>query len=590
MASATDIITYIGVPLAVLGVLPILYTFIFAIFTRRRIHHLLLAHGHKPLSTQRPDDGFAIRSSPMTSLIEVELPQYTIAPLERNHEEYWRTTAEELDDDQHQPDQGLLARAQSTLSMAEEGRVFGFLRGGSWRAFHWKRLTVGRKLYRIQYEDELREPAAEIDFSDLVHFLLDWGAVPDAMGWEKLRANGLWTPAGTVLLRKPDESDGILSLSIRWSRDDDGGEKNSSSNMRGAASLPPGWGRLTQPAPLETRDKVGLVAERIDLPARIQRLKAASKPALDSTSFRFRAEDNTVSQVRWEQANIETGLTSFPFRMASSPSAAAWFTSAAASVMSMKTPPTSLWHFDIPDSILAFSRRDSVPCGIMVLLGLLPDDLAPQWSSELPPSANSNVNLARKQHQRFMADTEALKLEASMPPEQARIAKLNREQQRFRDFHQDMMDQASERREREERRILDAITSPRMSTKAAAEACLAWLIEQGEIGREWTVADVAEAVLYLIVLDTENDGDADANTGGGQAGKIIQLLNEWQDWCNAGGMKRQQYFVLDERKVEFCFAASLVAVIAAGSSSASAGQAAKDMTECVKGWRKVRLG
>jgi hypothetical protein len=32
---------------------------------------------------------------------------------------------------------------------------------------------VGRKLYRIQYADELREPPAEIDFSDLVHFLLD---------------------------------------------------------------------------------------------------------------------------------------------------------------------------------------------------------------------------------------------------------------------------------------------------------------------------------------------------------------------------------------------------------------------------------
>ena len=42
---------------------------------------------------------------------------------------------------------------------------------------------MGKKLYRIQYEDELREPAAEIDFSDLVHFLLDWGAVPDSMGW-----------------------------------------------------------------------------------------------------------------------------------------------------------------------------------------------------------------------------------------------------------------------------------------------------------------------------------------------------------------------------------------------------------------------
>jgi len=65
---------------------------------------------------------------------------------------------------------------------------------------------VGRKLYRIQYEDELREPPAEIDFSELIHFLLDWGAIPDPMGWgKKLKSGGLWTPAGTILLRKAED-------------------------------------------------------------------------------------------------------------------------------------------------------------------------------------------------------------------------------------------------------------------------------------------------------------------------------------------------------------------------------------------------
>ncbi|RMD39432.1 hypothetical protein DV735_g5695, partial [Chaetothyriales sp. CBS 134920] len=643
MVSATDIITYIGVPLAVLGVLPILYTFILSIFTRRRIRNLLIAHGHTPLSPRRrSDDGFSIRSSPMTSLVEVELPQYTIAPLERNHDEYWHTTTDELLDDErpHQPHQALLVRAQSSLSAAaEEGRVASFLRGGSWRAFHWKRLTVGRKLYRIQYEDELREPAAEIDFYDLVHFLLDWGAVPDAMGWEKLRANGLWTPAGTVLLRKPgdepgvessdsirkggaaidwvlrtsvpDESDGILSLTIRWSRDEGeeaGDGKKLSRNDRGASSLPPGWGRLTQPVPLEVEEQAGAPSDRTDLPTRIQRLKAASKHALNSsTSFRFRAEDSTVSQVHWERVNVATGAISLPFSgmaLASSSAASAWFASAAASVLAMKTPPMSLWHFEIPPSILSIARRDSVPCGIMVVLGLLHEDRAPQWSSQLSSSVNPVANLSRKHHQRFMAETEALRLEALMPPEQARIAKLNREQQRFRDLCQDMVDQANERSQSEERRIIDAIASPRISSKAVAEACLAWLIDRGEIGREWTVADLAEAVLYLLVLDSDDyiknddrkadaggdtDAQADVKPSRGQAAKVIQLLIEWQDWCNAGGMKRQHFSMLDECKVEFCFAASLVSVIA-GSSNASASQAGKAMMECVKSWRKVRLG
>jgi hypothetical protein len=75
--------------------------------------------------------------------------------------------------------------------MIEKGRVRGFLRGESWRMFHWKKFVVGRKLYRIQYADE---PPAGIDFSDLVHFLLDWGAVPDESGWGKLKSGGLRTP------------------------------------------------------------------------------------------------------------------------------------------------------------------------------------------------------------------------------------------------------------------------------------------------------------------------------------------------------------------------------------------------------------
>ena len=123
----------------------------------------------------------------MTSLVEVELPRYTIATLERGEGQYWNTTDSTEEEGEHHR---LLDRAESTLSMVEEGRVRGYLRGGSWRAFHWKKLIVGRKLYRIQFEDELREPAAEVGFEELVVFLLDWGAVPDGMGWEKLRSGG----------------------------------------------------------------------------------------------------------------------------------------------------------------------------------------------------------------------------------------------------------------------------------------------------------------------------------------------------------------------------------------------------------------
>ncbi|KAK5235198.1 hypothetical protein LTR47_004034 [Exophiala xenobiotica] len=594
MASATDIITYIGVPLAVLGVLPILYTFMLAILTQRRIRNSLLHHGHRPVSRTRPNEGFTIRSSPMTSLIEVELPRYTIAPLERHNDEYWKPTSEGQDEEEHHR---LLGRTETTLSMVEEGRVRGFLRGGSWRAFHWKKLIVGRKLYRIQYEDELREPPAEVDFSDLVHFLLDWGAVPDAMGWEKLKSGGLWTPAGTILLSKPgdedksgkntdwvlrtsmpDESDGILSLTIRWARD-----MTTVADTRGISSLPPGWGRLRQPNVLEANDK--LKEETRDLPTRIEEMKGANKYSMDSSSLRFRAEDNRVQRLCWEQKNIETGFICEPFKTYEQSTAALWFTCAASALLSRKQTNGGLWTFDLPSEARTFVRKDSMPCGVMVILGLLAETDAPQWSSENEGSRrDESMNMSNRHFQRFQARQAAEKLEATMPLEQARIHKMSREAAERQQQMNDMNESFKIREERTERRMQEAISSPRMSIKAVSEACLAWLIEQGEVGREWTVDQLVEAVLYLLVVDQSQSEE-------GEARKVTRILDEWMSWATAGGMKKQQVSLLADNKTAFCFAAALVAVVSESTNADTGhGKAGVDMLDCLRLWRKVRLG
>ena len=620
MANASDIITYIGVPLAVLGVLPILYTFVLSILTQRRIRSLLIHHGHRPLSTSRPNEGFTLRSSPMASLVEVELPRYTIAPLERGEGDYWKVTDDGRDDtleDHHLLERG--DRVESTLSMIEEGRVQGYLRGGSWRAFHWKKLLVGKKLYRIQYEDELREPPAEVGFEELVMFLLDWGAVPDSMGWEKLRSGGLWTPSGTVLLRKPesedeesleqeksrrptrsndwvlrtsvpDESDGILSLTIRWSSDD---SARSVAELRGAASLPPGWGRLRQPERLEQTEKRKEL--ETNLPARIADLQSSHEYSLDSTSFRFHAEDNRVQRLLWENSNVETGFVCEPFRCYEQSSAGLWFTCATSALLSHKQSSSGgLLAFEMPPDVKTFLRKDSVPCGVMVMLGLLPDNDAPQWSAERGNNDNG-LERSRKVHAKMQAQMAAERLEATMPAEQARIHKANRRARDAQDFHDEMISGNAARREREERIINEAIASPRMSIKKVAEACLTWLIERGEIGKEWTVEQLAEAVLYLIVVDLQCNRDAeDKQSEGGDAMRIVIILDEWMSWAMAGGMKKQQYHMLEGEKdrVAFCFAVSLVAVVAEGvtSSNAGMGKVGVDMIECLRLWRKIRLG
>lgn len=122
------------------------------------------------------------------------------------------------------------------------------MKGGTYTLFHWRTLITGSKLYRVQYADELEIPQAEINFSALISFLLDRGAVPDAQGLRMLSVSGLWTPAGTTLLLSPNgtysclrvevpsDSDGVLSLGLWWERDWD--------YRRGGRELWVGWMRV----------------------------------------------------------------------------------------------------------------------------------------------------------------------------------------------------------------------------------------------------------------------------------------------------------------------------------------------------------
>jgi hypothetical protein len=612
MTSATDVITYIGVPLAVLGVLPIFYTFFLSILTQRHIRSLLLHHGHKPLTSTGPyrflssstggsrrsdGTGFTIRSSPMSSQVEVELPTYTIAPLERSSELYWKLDCSNPEHGHGHAIGRSMARVESTLSMIEEGRVRGFLRGGSWRTFHWKKLVVGRKLYRIQYADELREPPSEIDFSGLVHFLLDWGAVPDESGWGKLKSGGLWTPGGTVLLGRkenqdddagselkkkaagqdwvlrtsvPDESDGVLCLNVRWSGGEDGPTEG-----RGAGSLPPGWGRLTQPE----KGVVSGEVEQKGLAGRIEEFGSINKAAHRSESLRFHVDGDAVTEVFWEHSRIETGLKTSLWQTGNK-GAATWFTSAASALLQRKDSRGGLWGFEIPSNILTFTKQDSIPCGVMVILGIIAEIDTPAWQTEEEEHDRLKNNVAgQRHHQRFLQRMRAEQLEKSMPEAQARVARMNRMAEERQQMMDDMNEERMAREERAERRIKDAIASPKMGNKAVAEACLAWLIDKEEVGREWTVANLAEAVLYLMAVDQRSDSDA---------AKVVEILEEWMGWAQNANLKKSHINFLENRKVEFCFAAALVALVQEAAGSAA--KAGADMIECLKLWRKVRLG
>jgi hypothetical protein len=134
-ASATDIITYIGVPLAVLGVLPILYNTVTTLATLSKVKRLLRKSRLAGIT----------RGDVINKVIEVELPRFTIAPLDRedHSEQYWNTY-------EHP----------------------SLVRGGTWTTFNWKMHTIGLKTQRIEYSDQLRQPQAEVSFEELIRHVI----------------------------------------------------------------------------------------------------------------------------------------------------------------------------------------------------------------------------------------------------------------------------------------------------------------------------------------------------------------------------------------------------------------------------------
>lgn len=577
-ASASDIITYIGVPLAVLGVLPIIYTCVRAILVLRSIRQALALNGHS--------DSAVTRGSMMSGIVEVELPRCTITPLDRHHDaEYWKLNIERSS-----------------------------LKGGSWTFFHWNRLVTGKKLYRIQYKYELRVPQAEIGFDELLAFLLDRGAVPDENGWSMLKTSGLWTPTGTVLLKAPqggftgvlrvgvpDDSDGVLSLKVHW---------ESGWDKRGPDSLPPFWMRIHQPKPtLESKksakalvDVDGEETEVLNLDESMQEEARSSDPqevdgdskvvensedadseepilsliwkkrkallgsANESNSVRFQLQNDAVDRIYFEKDGMLTGETQ---EMTQAPKIVKqWFASAVSSLT--KDENSGTWHFSFPSHIAQSVHRDAVPCGAMVLLDFLGERDVPPWCSPRPTVSGFDLTRHHMEAQRQKA------VEKTMPPAQAEASRRARESAHLLSLQDRSIKHLKEMREYEEKRVEEALVASRLSNKTVAEACLAWLMKQQRVSQDYGIVDLAQAVVYLMMVDPS------------EAKIVCELCGRWMNWGQASGMSRIDLIFVRENMASFCYASALVYTVQVAAKSEI--RVSTDMQECLNVWRNVRLG
>lgn len=619
--SPTDIITYVGVPLAVLGVLPIMYNTFLTLVNASKIKRMLRRSRLTALT----------RSDVVNRIIEIELPRYAVTPWDRfqHRQEYWT-----------------LSRNPSSIP------------GGSWTTFNWKTNAIGFKTQRVEYADQLRQPQVDINFDELISYLLDLGAVPDPHGWRLLRSTGLWTPVGCALMKSPDghhnaltlapldDSDGNLSLCVTW---------EPSWISRSFSDLPPYWVSLPAPPPeykeekneettaaeesketaeniAEASNETGVAASSSSTSSRptTANAKASQRNSLDSAARVAAIAATTPITCQISVDGIITALTeekrraggiarnntiggatapggpagtSFPLtstvnldslyiehiRLRPGVSDGVWFASAATAYGT--SSQTILWNYRIPEEILAFARRETVPCGVLVLLGAADESETPEWATNHQSDSMHGHHLfvKRMNEQRF-----AEQAEMRLPPHQREAAARDRRARENMQRIDDMRESQRRDQERREQREMEALHSAKWDTRLVAEHALRWLLREkklrageqvgggsGEAGDPQQAAtdikEMAGHVLHRMVREGEFST------------KLCRMLDRWKSWSDLGGMKKADLQALRSDMDTFVYATLLIALIK-DSTTALDGTLSVDLQECMRMWRKVRLG
>ncbi|KAK3316156.1 hypothetical protein B0H66DRAFT_282790 [Apodospora peruviana] len=567
--TATDIITYIGVPLAVLGVLPILYNTVVTLAALSKIKRMLK---HSRLTA-------LTRSDVVNRIIEVELPRYAVTPWDRftNRAEYWSLSCHPSE-----------------------------IPGGSWTTFNWRTNVIGLNTQRVEYADQLRQPQVEVAFDELIAYLLDLGAIPDAHGWRLLRSTGLWTPVGCALMLSPDGtekaltiapldgSDGHLSLAVSWA---------GQWTTRDYQHLPPYWVRLPPPPPPpSTADAPNesssvLAKETGGVSTEGGETSSIAKRSLDSTqqagatntrepitcqistdgiSAALRQEEQLQSSLQLDSLYIDH----LRIRSGSGgKSDGTWFASAVTAYGT--TSQTILWSYKIPEQILSFTRKDTVPCGVLVLLNVVDESVTPEWTTKHDDQGAALDAFSRRAREQ----REAINAEARLPPAQRTQAARDRMMRENEQRLQEMRDKMRLENQRKETRTMDALQSPKWGAEKVAAHFHAWLKRRGTVPDDSTsVKDVVGTVLYCMVLD------------GQFASSLCRMLDLWRTWAENGGMRKLDLAALQEdenQTTTFAYATLLVAIIkdtAASTGPGAEGSLSMDLQECVKMWRQVRLG
>lgn len=405
---ASDIITYVGVPLAVAGLLPILWSSLVTFTAWRKIKAKLRRNNLSAIT----------RSDAFTRIIEVQFVKYNVMPTERlgPESDYWQRAL----------------KSKEIRNYFQEGHQ-DYIAGGTWAILHWKKRRVGDDSQRIQYADELRQPQVGVNFEQLIAYIYDLGAIPDRTGWTKLRSNGLWIAPNTPLMNSPtnsnkpllvtapfDHSDGQLSLALTEHWGDEWEVRNHLSVPPYSVRLPISPNRAPEyegMIGLETLDTNEITISKSEGGKKVEFWQNEEVVTLASNSRAQKIGAKILCEISKEglceayEELTQTNESSPSGRNIPTAHLRAWNGTSregvwfASLITACRVKNESiLWKYRVPVDILAFSTGKTIPCGVLEQLGIVNSTHTPSWTTLDLSHEHARLMLSKRLEDRVLAE------------------------------------------------------------------------------------------------------------------------------------------------------------------------------------------
>lgn len=201
------------------------------------------------------------------------------------------------------------------------------------------------------------------------------------------------------------------------------------------------------------------------------------------------------------------------------------------------------------------------------------ESATPEWATQYDDEGEKREEQMRK----LKEQSRAMMKENQLPPDQKAAAIRERQLKSHDDWVESMNATRRRAAQRAETRMVEAIQSPKWDNKLVTEHNLTWLKKERHVEESHDLKRAVEVLLWRMVNDPKIAGD------------LATMLDSWKAFVDNGGIRRVDSQVLKENQVTFAQASLFVAVIE-DSVSAAHGSLAMDLQECIRVWKKFRLG